>query len=465
MQPLLRQASAATRCAKPWRSLAHSPAKANAFSPRLFSSATHPRTLVKTSTSILCECHRHRQIRSYSNTTTDPIAFTENTNEESSSGRQKKKSDPLHILFCGTDKFSCAALEALFSEHIRNPDLIRSIDVVVRPGKRTGRGYKVIQHPPLKTLAEKLELPIHERDTFTGWDPPEKTNLIIAVSFGLFVPPRLLLKSQYGGLNVHPSYLPDLRGPAPLQHALLAGRQTTGVSLQTLDHTHFDAGKILARSTPITIPENETLDILTNRIAPIGATLLIRNLQAGVHVPPLSEEPPSEAVKAYWAKLLEEGTVVKTGASKQTNIFLHAPKITKTDSQLLPSHLNTILQRYRALGPLWFISRDRNGVRKRIIITHVSPQDTDDAYALQKNAEEAKTNRSYSIPFIQNHEDNTAAVAEDEPHIVLNFPGDSSGRCNLGKFRIDSVKVEGQPEKSPEDALRNFLVPLLPGRL
>ncbi|KAJ2981473.1 hypothetical protein NUW58_g6678 [Xylaria curta] len=57
----------------------------------------------------------------------------------------EKKSDPLHILFCGSDEFSCASLKALYNEHVQNPDLIRSIDVVVRPGKRTGRGYKIHQ--------------------------------------------------------------------------------------------------------------------------------------------------------------------------------------------------------------------------------------------------------------------------------------------------------------------------------
>lgn len=60
--------------------------------------------------------------------------------------QQKKQSDPLRILFCGSDEFSTASLRALHEEKERNPDLIESIDVVVRPGKRVGRGYKQIQH-------------------------------------------------------------------------------------------------------------------------------------------------------------------------------------------------------------------------------------------------------------------------------------------------------------------------------
>jgi len=56
-----------------------------------------------------------------------------------------RTSEPLHILFCGSDELSCASLEALHQEHIENPDLIRSINVVLRPGKPTGRGYKSIR--------------------------------------------------------------------------------------------------------------------------------------------------------------------------------------------------------------------------------------------------------------------------------------------------------------------------------
>jgi len=61
-------------------------------------------------------------------------------------------------------------------------------------------------------VAEELGLNIHEIPTFTGWSPPrygeEAISLVIAVSFGLLVPPRILNIATYGGLNVHPSLLP-----------------------------------------------------------------------------------------------------------------------------------------------------------------------------------------------------------------------------------------------------------------
>ena len=62
---------------------------------------------------------------------------------------------------------------------------------------------------PIKGVANGLRLPCHDISTFTGWTPPEPLDLIVAVSFGLKVPPRILNGSSFGGLNLHPSLLPE----------------------------------------------------------------------------------------------------------------------------------------------------------------------------------------------------------------------------------------------------------------
>lgn len=66
---------------------------------------------------------------------------------------------------------------------------------------------------PCKSVAEHLGLRIHQRGTFREWEIPEGTNLIVVVSFGLFVPRRILNSAKYGGLNVHPSLLPQYVNP------------------------------------------------------------------------------------------------------------------------------------------------------------------------------------------------------------------------------------------------------------
>jgi methionyl-tRNA formyltransferase len=130
---------------------------------------------------------------------------------------------------------------------------------------------------PIKLAAAEERCVAHTLDTFTGWTPPSRVDLIVAVSFGLFVPPRILNLATYGGLNVHPSLLPDLKGPAPIQHALLKRRLYTGVSVQTLHPAQFDGGTVLAQtpSPGIMIPDGANADDLTKRLADEGANMLV----------------------------------------------------------------------------------------------------------------------------------------------------------------------------------------------
>ncbi|KAJ5818372.1 methionyl-tRNA formyltransferase family protein [Penicillium riverlandense] len=250
-----------------------------------------------------------------------------------------KAYDPLRILFCGSDDFSIASLKALHAYHLKQPDRIASIDVVCRPGKRVGRGLKKIREVPIKAAASDLSLPIHEIDTFTGWTPPTSVNLIVAVSFGLFVPSRLLNSAKYGGLNVHPSLLPDFRGPAPLHHTLLAGRNKTGVSLQTLHLKHFDHGTILSQTPApgfdVPNPESCTVPELIDVVAPKGAQLLVDGIKEGLFVPPV--------VDAGWR------------AAQGSHDLIHAAKIKPEDRHIDWTNwsLVNINRRSRVLGPLW----------------------------------------------------------------------------------------------------------------
>ncbi|KAI0201906.1 hypothetical protein F4808DRAFT_422735 [Astrocystis sublimbata] len=308
----------------------------------------------------------------------------------------KSVAEPLHILFCGSDDFSCASLKALHDEHVRNPDLIRSIDVVVRPGKRVGRGYRHISHPPIRSLAESLGLQIHVRDTFTGWDMPTKTNLIIAVSFGLFVPPRLLHRARYGGLNLHPSLLPDLRGPAPLQHTLLLNRKITGVTLQTLDDRMFDHGIILSRtpsdprhpkalhipSTCRTVPELQEL------VTPVATEMLINGLRNGLHLPPRAEVG-WELTEGAKANLMHAPKITK--AERRVDLALlhacedeaiHAETLSVFSNQSAPreegeeeaqkeKEPGILARRQSVIGPLWLTTFHKRGEKRRVIIEHL----------------------------------------------------------------------------------------------
>lgn len=184
-------------------------------------------------------------------------------------------------------------------------------------------------------MAQEYDLPLHQLDGFKGWTPPNSPDLIVTVSFGLLVPGRIIDAATYGGLNVHPSLLPDLRGPAPIQRALLERKKSTGVSLQTMHPTQFDHGTVLAQ-TPfpgLPIPDNATPQTLLDILGPLGAEMLTGAIEDGNFIPPLKD--------------------ILQGVSPPVHLT-HAPKITPEDRHLQDSWDAAEIQlRDRVLGRLW----------------------------------------------------------------------------------------------------------------
>ncbi|KXH44493.1 formyl transferase [Colletotrichum simmondsii] len=376
-------------------------------------------------------------------------------------------SDPLRILFCGSDNFSCAALTALTAERKRNPALIESLEVVVRPSKPSGRGMKNVREVPLKTLAQQLSLPIHVRDTFTKWQPPSDFNLIIAVSFGLFVPPRLLKMAKYGGLNVHPSLLPDFRGPAPLQHTLLQGRTHTGITLQTLDHKDFDHGDILAQ-TPlpgIPIPENCTTQQLLDIVTSPAAEMLVDGLRRGLHVPP--------HVNVGWKQ--------SPGGSREDSFGAppHAPKITNHDRWIAWSEwtADEIVTRQRVLGGVWSSAINQTtGTEKRIKLGQVDTVPLED---LPKHIQEF-TRRVSAHKRDRKIADKAIPEGDGKVRLVDWIQGTQDGHWKVlpcpffehedGKsiliplvdgdkfLKVSTMIVEGSAERAAVSAIKSFAV-------
>jgi methionyl-tRNA formyltransferase len=112
--------------------------------------------------------------------------------------------------------------------------------LLTRPDARQGRGRKLAA-PPAKVVAERLGIPVHQ---------PEKPELpgdaerVVVCAYGLYIPPRLLEQSLF--LNVHPSLLPRWRGAAPVERAILAGDEETGVTIHETV-AELDAGPIAAQ--------------------------------------------------------------------------------------------------------------------------------------------------------------------------------------------------------------------------
>lgn len=149
----------------------------------------------------------------------------------------------LRIAFAGTPEFAAAYLQALTeSKH-------QLIAAYTQPDRPAGRG-KRIQSSPVKQQAEAAGIPVFQPSSLKT-DTEEQAlarlepDVLIVVAYGLILPQAILDVPRYGCLNVHASILPRWRGAAPIQRAIEAGDETTGVTIMQMD-AGLDTGKMLA---------------------------------------------------------------------------------------------------------------------------------------------------------------------------------------------------------------------------
>ncbi|CZS98500.1 uncharacterized protein RCO7_04151 [Rhynchosporium graminicola] len=360
----------------------------------------------------------------------------------------KKTCKPLRILFCGSDEFSIASLDKLYLKHTREPEFIKSIDVLCRPGKPTGRSLKTIRDVPIKAFAQKRGLTVHEIDTFTGWELPrpdnESINLIVAVSFGRFVPPRILNAVEYGGLNVHPSLLPDYRGSAPLQRMLIKDEGMCGVTLQTLDSKTFDHGLILGQKELPYEPGTMTFQTLLDKVTPEATKLLIHGIKRRCFMPPLIE--------------------LRTPRSKEYDLdpdrLNHASKITPADKRIywqIKSADEDLPKRHRALGRLWTRALVSPTKSKRLIFHDIEGIRRPDA--LIESSEKAQSRGEDRL--LENHREKTVHffVEDQELHDPILYCEDGQAvifRTPRRAIRVKRITVEGGKEMDASKAMKSL---------
>jgi methionyl-tRNA formyltransferase len=177
------------------------------------------------------------------------------------------------VVFMGTPDFAVPSLRALAAGPY-------TISVVTQPDRTAGRGGRLTP-PPVKVAAEELGLPVRQpeklRDPdFRAWLAGLHPTVTVLVAYGEYVAPSLLDLPERASINLHPSLLPRWRGSTPIQSAILAGDEETGVSIIKMDRG-LDTGPIIARrSTPI--GAEETHPELSARLARLGAELLAETL-------------------------------------------------------------------------------------------------------------------------------------------------------------------------------------------
>jgi methionyl-tRNA formyltransferase len=173
----------------------------------------------------------------------------------------------MKIVFFGTPEFAVPTLKKLISENFE------VVAVVTMPDRPAHRGQKD-QPSPVKVVAEQNKIPVYYEipsiEQLKKWG----TEKIVVIAYGKMIPEAIY--KNWHCLNVHPSKLPQYRGPSPLQSALLNGDSQTAVTIMLIDK-EMDAGDIVLQEE-VVIDQNENLQSLHDRTAEIGAVLMAKAL-------------------------------------------------------------------------------------------------------------------------------------------------------------------------------------------
>ena len=180
------------------------------------------------------------------------------------------------IIFMGTPQFAVPALKAL---HKNDQDITL---VITQPDRPKGRGRKLTPSPVKETamnLGYSVIQPSSVRTSeFSNHIEKHAPGFIVVVAFGHIIPKNILKIPQIATINIHESLLPKYRGPAPIQWAIINKEKKTGVTTMLMDEG-MDTGDILL-SSKLEIAPDDTSGTLHDRLADLGADLLIQTLKA-----------------------------------------------------------------------------------------------------------------------------------------------------------------------------------------
>ncbi len=200
----------------------------------------------------------------------------------------------MRLVFMGTPAIAREALAALLdADH-------EVLAVYTRADKPVGR-KQVLTAPPVKLLAAEQGIPVFQPKTLRGGEETARLaalapDLIVVVAYGLLLPKEILELPRHGCINLHVSRLPQYRGAAPIQWAVIDGQRETGISVMQMDEG-LDTGGVLA-TLPVEIPPDLTAGELMEKVSRLGGPFLagtLAEIEAGRAVECLQSGTPSAA--------------------------------------------------------------------------------------------------------------------------------------------------------------------------
>ncbi len=203
------------------------------------------------------------------------------------------------IVFAGTPEFAAVSLRALL-EHSE----YEVVAVYTQPDRPAGRGRK-LKASAVKELALAQQLPVKQPASLRAQPAQEELralqpDFMVVAAYGLILPQAVIEIPACACLNVHASLLPRWRGAAPIQRAILAGDQETGISIMRLIEA-LDAGPVLTQRS-CHIKPDDTSGVLHDRLAMLGAECLIFALDQ-ILQGNIDETPQDEALATYAPKI------------------------------------------------------------------------------------------------------------------------------------------------------------------
>ena len=221
----------------------------------------------------------------------------------------------MKILFMGTPDFAAVALSAICDA---GEDVI---GVITLPDRPVGRGYKLTPSA-VKVCALERNIPVYQPTTLKGDEfaalldeiAPE---MIIVAAYGKILPKNVLDYPKYGCINIHGSLLPEYRGAAPMQRAIIDGKAFTGITTMMMD-VGLDTGDILMTER-VVILSDDNFETIHDKMAECGGSLMLKTIDA-IRAGTLTRTPQDsiDVAPTYAAKIEKSECLINFSLSANT---------------------------------------------------------------------------------------------------------------------------------------------------
>jgi len=262
----------------------------------------------------------------------------------------------MNIVFMGTPEFAVESLKKLVENNYN------VVAVVTMPDKAVGRHHDTLQASPVKQYAVSQGIPVLQPErlkdeAFLEELQSFKADLQIVVAFRM-LPEVVWAMPPMGTFNLHAALLPQYRGAAPINWAVINGETETGVTTFFLDHD-IDTGRII-HQVPAPIGERDTVEDVYERLMHLGADLVLKTV---------------DDIKAGHVKTVEQSSII----NRQSSILKPAPKLSRENTQIR-WHEHTVKSAYdfiRGLSPYpgaWTTLRTADGKETQLKVFFAEKQ-------------------------------------------------------------------------------------------